>query len=87
MLKLLFSCEACGLVKREAYVRYRRKGEDISAWMQEVGHQVSTFHDLATPADCRPKVISELYIPTDDSAAGIGYPPNSLALWGENPKP
>ncbi len=49
ILRVLYTCKGCGIVKRPVTVRHRADGEDIRKWMDEVVRMVAVNHHSASP--------------------------------------
>lgn len=71
-ITVMYSCDGCGLVKREVTVRARVRGEDLKEWMDYLTRRIGDDHHLYRP-DCRSTTMKNLMIPMskgDDSFVG-----------------
>lgn len=58
---VLYSCHLCGLIKIPVEVKARGE-ENISAWMDFLGHALADDHQKRNP-NCHPKTFSSVMIP------------------------
>jgi len=68
-LQVLYSCHGCGLENAAVTVAYRRDGEDIRSWIEDVAQLVANHHRQRSP-ECT-KRTCDLKIPLADGK-GIG---------------
>lgn len=62
-VSVFYSCPECGLVKVRCDVKARGP-EDVLAWMNGVGVELSRDHDRRSPG-CHPKELKNLMIPIE----------------------
>ena len=72
-IRVLYSCDKCGLTDRPVYVVEREPGESISQWMQTLGMALSRNHDSISPG-CRTSTLAQVKIPVDENGP-IGVQP------------
>lgn len=69
-LKVLYTCQACGIVKRPVTVRCRRETEDLMAWMGLVQRRVGDDHRSQSPTCHSSKC--DLMIPAPEGSRWVG---------------
>lgn len=75
MLKVLFTCDLCGLVDEPAEVRYRRDGEDVAHYVEHVIADAVQMRHQIKSWGCPAEKITQVKIPIGSGEKGIGYPP------------
>lgn len=70
MLKVMFNCKTCGKEKVEAFVRGRKEGEDIGAYIHSIALDLKDIHSLESPG-CKGTHI-DIMLPLGNPK-GIGY--------------
>lgn len=72
-MQVRYSCAVCGCSLVEVGVRYRKPGEDVVSWMEDVVMEaVTNDHDRRSP-DC-PSEKCELQVPHPEGQAYVGGP-------------
>lgn len=73
MIKVMYSCNLCGLHKVVVEIEPRDPKQDVAAWMEKfLTPAVGGDHAQRSPG-CHPETLSEVYIPVT-GAAYIGGP-------------
>lgn len=62
-ITVLYSCEPCGVKRRELAVQERDSAEDVAAWLKATAGAVARHHRERFPF-CQADALSELMIPT-----------------------
>lgn len=71
MITVLYTCKGCDLVEAKTFVRTRKPGESILAWMEEIRDAVGNDHSIRSPT-CKAQAC-DLKIPVHDETKGIGF--------------
>jgi len=61
-IRVLYSCEGCGLHRAGVSVVAREDDEDLMAWMHKLGHELGADHDRRSP-NCPTCVLRDILIP------------------------
>lgn len=72
-ITVLYSCHFCGLTDIPVQVAARLPGDDLMAWMDQMGRVLSTDHFQRKP-DCRPTKLSQVKIPMEGVECVGGVP-------------
>lgn len=72
MIKILYTCNLCGLLKVQIEVEPREAGQELMDWMEKMTLILCADHERRSP-DCHPEKMSEVLIPID-GARYIGGP-------------
>lgn len=75
MLRVMYSCQLCGIKDSPVLVRWREPGESVTDFMEKtVIYQVALQHQRTTPG-CPATTLTELKIPIPAGTEGIGERP------------
>lgn len=76
-IKVLYSCNLCGIKDASVMVDQREDDEPLIMWMNKMTQALCQHHDHRSP-QCHPKKLSEVKIPISSNEADlIGQMPNS----------
>ena len=73
MIKILYTCDLCGIKDAEVEVRERGDEEDIRDWMQALTVAAGVDHAHKSPL-CHPGTLTNVKIPISPSGGRIGDP-------------
>jgi hypothetical protein len=71
MIKVLYTCDQCGLIDRPVEVEERATEEDLTLWMHKVQIALSKDHDIVSP-HCHITKFTNAKIPVAPGSNMIG---------------